>query len=41
MSETPCISVRDSTKTYAVGEVEVRALRGDLARRSRAASSSR
>ena len=39
--DRPCISVRDLTKTYAVGEIEVRALRGDLARRSRAASSSR
>jgi putative ABC transport system ATP-binding protein len=28
MSETPVISVRDLTKTYAVGEIEVRALRG-------------
>ena len=28
MSETPVISVRELTKTYAVGEIEVRALRG-------------
>jgi putative ABC transport system ATP-binding protein len=28
MNETPLISVRDLTKTYAVGEIEVRALRG-------------
>jgi putative ABC transport system ATP-binding protein len=28
MSETPVISVRDLTKTYTVGEIEVRALRG-------------
>ena len=28
MTETPLISVRDLTKTYAVGEIEVRALRG-------------
>ena len=28
MNETPVIAVRDLTKTYAVGEIEVRALRG-------------
>jgi putative ABC transport system ATP-binding protein len=28
MNEQPLISVRDLTKTYAVGEIEVRALRG-------------
>jgi putative ABC transport system ATP-binding protein len=28
MSDAPVISVRDLTKTYAIGEVEVRALRG-------------
>ena len=28
MSETLVISVRELTKTYAVGEIEVRALRG-------------
>jgi putative ABC transport system ATP-binding protein len=28
MTETPLISVRDLTKTYAVGDIEVRALRG-------------
>jgi putative ABC transport system ATP-binding protein len=28
MSETPVISARELTKTYAVGEIEVRALRG-------------
>ena len=28
MSETPVISGRELTKTYAVGEIEVRALRG-------------
>jgi putative ABC transport system ATP-binding protein len=28
MSATPVIAVRDLTKTYAVGEIEVRALRG-------------
>jgi putative ABC transport system ATP-binding protein len=28
MNETPVIAVRDLTKTYAVGDIEVRALRG-------------
>ena len=28
MSEAPVISVRELTKTYAVGEIEVRSLRG-------------